>query len=95
MTAKNTQPSFSPLLFTISAFGRVTDWGGLFFGEDDDGETTNSRHSRRSCFVISAVGGRDEQWSEAGIQTRRSRVYNESSVAGHNRGEAALFLSLQ
>ena len=44
----------------------MTDWDVFFFfGEDDDGEITNSRHSRRSCFVISAEGGMTNKWSEA------------------------------
>ena len=47
------------------------------------------RHSRRSCFVIFAVGGMTNKWSEAGIQLKYA-----SSVAGHNRGEAALLFSL-
>ena len=42
------------------------------------------RHSRRSCFVISAEGGMTNKWSEAGIQLKYA-----SGVAGHNRGEAA------
>ena len=47
-------------------------------GEDDGKKHT--RHSRRSCFVISAEGGNDEQWSEAGIQLKCA-----SGVARHNR----------
>ena len=51
---------------------------------DAPNNTLPQRHSRRSCFVISAVGGVTNKWSEAGIQLKYA-----SGVAGHYRGEAA------
>ena len=49
-----------------------------------DNDVFFCRHSRRSCFVISAEGGMTNKWSEAGIQLKYA-----SGVAGHHRGEAA------
>ena len=68
-------------------------------GEDDGlgsfRKNTSSRTAKTHTtsfspllFIISAEGGNDEQWSEAGIQLKYA-----SGVAGHNRGEAALLLS--
>ena len=51
---------------------------------DAPNNTLPQRHSRRSCFVISAFGGNDEQLSEAGIQLKYA-----SGVAGHYRGGVA------
>ena len=63
----------------------------------------HTRHSRRSCFVISAEGGCDElspgTAGSSAEQDARAEQWSEagiqfkyaSGVVGHNRGEAAPF----
>ena len=58
--------------------------------EPNNGGNTNSRHSRRSCFVISAVGGMTN-YRQGRRVVRRSRMREPNNGAKRKKSPGAIF----